>query len=149
MGYEKDRQIQEWDQGWSFTDSTVCFHFLSDPYLREFVKSGATKPECSFCNRTSRSTPIAIDFDSLMEVIAGAIFQYYGHAENEGMGWDSEEHDYFGTKYDTRDLVLDVIGEPSENERVIRAIIDSLGDQTWCEKSPYSLTGVDQYASSL
>jgi len=60
MGYEKDRQIQEWDQGWSFTGTTICHRCLSDRYLRAIAKDNATETECSYCKRTSNKGPIAI-----------------------------------------------------------------------------------------
>jgi len=83
-----------------------------------------------------------------MEVYAGAIFQYYNHAENEAIAWDPEDEKYVGATHDTWDLVRYVIGEPTENEVVLKEIIDSLGNHIWCEKSPYALTGAEQYETS-
>jgi hypothetical protein len=83
-----------------------------------------------------------------MEVYAGAVFQYYSHVENEGMSWDQEDGRYVGSTYDTWDLVKDEIGEPSNNEAVVQEIIDSLGDNVWCEKNPYALSDRERYESS-
>jgi hypothetical protein len=83
-----------------------------------------------------------------MEVYAGAVFQYYSHVENEGMSWDQEDERYVGSTYDTWDLVKDEIGEPSDNEAVVQEIIDSLGDNVWCEKNPYGLSGTERYEST-
>ena len=80
-----------------------------------------------------------------MEVYAGALFQHYSHAENEGMAWDSEDGCYVGTTYTTEDVVRDEIGEPSSNERVIEAIIKSLGDHEWCDRSPYHLNEFERH----
>jgi hypothetical protein len=148
MGYEKDRMMQEDEQGWSFHGGNICFRCVTDSYLRRMVKDQASEMDCDFCLRQSRKAPISIPFDDFMEVYAGALFQYYSHAENEPIAWDSEDQQYVGTTYDTWDLVKDVIGEPSDNEEVVEAIIDSLGDHIWCDKSPYSLTGTELYETS-
>jgi hypothetical protein len=145
MGYDKDRMIQEEDQGWRFRDGeTICYRCVSDTYLREHVKSTASEFECTFCGRTSRKEPTGIPFNELMGVIGGAIWQYFDHAVN-CMGW---EGGYVGTTYDSYDLVRDEIPTPSENEEILSAIIDSLGDQIWCDLNPYALTGAERYASS-
>jgi hypothetical protein len=148
MGYEKDRMMQEDEQGWSFRGGNICFRCISDRYLKQMVKDQASELDCDFCLRQSRKAPISIPFDAFMEVYAGALFQYYSHAENEPIAWDSEDREYVGTTYDTWDLVKDVIGEPSDNEKVVQAIIDSLGHNIWCDKSPYSLTGAELYETS-
>src|SRR5258705_13481946 len=111
MGYEKDRQIDQDEQGWDYRDgTTICYRCLTDPYLRNMVKEQATQDECSFCERKSK-TPNSITFNAFMEVYAGALFQYYNHAENESIAWDNEDYEYVGTTYDTWDLVKYVIGE--------------------------------------
>ncbi len=148
MGYEKDRQIQEWDQGWSFMGTSICYRCLSDPFLRAMVKDSAREGECSYCERTSRKCPIAIPFDELMEVIAEAIYQYYDHCENEAIAWDSEDYQYIGTTYQTDELVRFEIPTPSEREDVLDEIVESLGSNEWCDKSPYSLTGAESIFSS-
>ena len=148
MGYEKDRQIREWDQGWSLTDTTVCHRCLSDSYLREMAKDNASEHECSYCERVSRKDPIAIPFDELMGVIGEAVFQYYDHCENEAIAWDREDEQYVGTTYQTYELVHWEIPTPSDREDVLDDIVDSLGDNVWCDKNPYSLTGAERIFSS-
>ena len=146
MGYEKNRRIEEDDQGWYYSDKDICSRCLSDSYLKEVVRSTAKGFECSFCDRTSKSTPIAVPFNEIMEIIGETVFQYFDHAENE-LSWDHEEG-YFGSTYDSEDIVREELGEPSDNEAVIEEIIKSLGDYTWCEKHAYSLTGSDYLESS-
>jgi hypothetical protein len=148
MGHEKDRLIQEDDQGWRFTGGTVCDGCLSDPYLRSIARENAKRDECSFCGRVGRKKPIAIPFNDLMEVIGQAIFQYYDHAENEAIAWDQEDQAYVGSTYDTWELVHDELPTPSERGDVIQKIVDSLGDNTWCDKNPYAITGAERYTYS-
>ncbi len=149
MGYEKDRQIEQDEQGWKFCDGmSICHRCISDLHLKQMAKDRASKHECTFCVSRSPKTPNSIPFNHFMEVYAGALFQYYNHVENEAMAYDSEDGEYVGDTYDTWDLVKDVIGEPSENEAVVTEIIDSLGDHLWCEKSPYSLGDFERYQYS-
>ena len=148
MGYEKDRQIEEWDQGWSFNDKTVCHRCLSNPYLRALTKDNASEYKCSYCERVSRKDPISVPFNELMEVIGGAMFQHYDHCVNEAIAWDHEDEQYVGTTYQTYELVHWEIPTASDREDVMQDIVDSLGDNEWCDKNPYSLTGAELIFSS-
>ncbi len=148
MGYEKDRMIQEDEQGWRFRDGNVCDRCISDPYLRDMVRSQASELDCIFCGRQSGKKPISIPFNDLMEVIGGAVSQYFDRAAN-CLGYCSAEGGYLGTTFDSWDLVHDdLIPAPSENDEVLKAIVDSLGDELWCDRDPYSLSGVERYNSS-
>ncbi len=73
--------------------------------------------------------------------------QYFGTVDDEGLGWDKEDERWFGTTYDSRE-VIEELGLPSDNDRVIDEIVESLGDEIWCDRHPYSLSGVDRYDSS-
>lgn len=145
MGHEKERQIQQWDQGWTFMDSTICYLCLSEPALREFVKERADRTECSFCMRRPRQN-VAVDFNSVMQLIGEAVDQYFSVA-SDTLAYDDEDDSLIGSTYDTQD-VLEDIGWPSDNKAVIQEIVESFGYQTWCDRHPYSLTGVDKYDSS-
>jgi hypothetical protein len=84
MGYEKNRRIEEDDQGWSYSDKDICYHCISEPYLRDLARSEASEFECSFCGRISRKKPNSIPFNTLMQVIGETVWQYYDHA----VQWD-------------------------------------------------------------
>jgi len=148
MGYEKDRMMQEEEQGWRFREGNVCDRCISEPYLRDMVRSRASELDCSFCGRSSRKAAISVPFNDLMEVIGGAISQYFDYAVN-CLGYCSAEGGYLGTTYQSYDIVHDdMIPAPSENDEVLSAIVDSLGDEIWCDRDPYSLTGVERYSIS-
>ncbi len=106
MGYEKDRQIEQDEQGWDFRDDmSICHRCISDSYLKQMAKDRAREHECTFCGWTSRRAPNSIPFNDFMEVYAGALFQHYNHVENEAIAYDSEDGEYVGSTYDTWDLV--------------------------------------------
>lgn len=145
MGYEKERQIQQWEQGWTFSDKDICYLCLSEPVLKEFVRDHADRVQCDFCDRKHRKNA-AVEFNSVMEVIGDAIRQYYSIA-SDTLSYDREDETYMGSTYDTRD-VLDDLGWPSNNDSVIEEIVECLGHETWCDRHPYSLSGVERYDSS-
>jgi hypothetical protein len=148
MGREKDLAIEQDEQGWSFSPGTrVCFRCLADPELVAFAKANSTEFECDFCERISKKHPISIAFDSLMEVVGGVVHQYYERAV-DAMGWDGEDDTYVGTTYDSYEIVHDEFYNISDNEQVLQAIVDSLSDETWCDRSPYSTTGFEAYELS-
>jgi hypothetical protein len=144
MGYEKDRAIQEDEQGWRFSAGmNVCHRCLSDKDLANFVREHATDVDCDFCGRTTRK-PSSVAVDVLMEVIGDVIHQYYDRAVNE-LGWDGEEQEYVGTTYDSSDIIRDDLGTISENEALLDHLVDVLGDEVWCDRYPYSTVGYDAY----
>jgi hypothetical protein len=83
-----------------------------------------------------------------MQVIGETVWQYYDHAV-QCMGWDSGEGGFIGSAtYDSYDILHDHLPTLSEDEHVVQEVIDCLGDQDWCDRDPYSLTGVERYSSS-
>lgn len=142
MGRYKDLLIQQEDQGWRFSNQRICRRCVTDPYLKSVIDSNATGSRCSFCGRSS-SAP----FDVIMDVVAGAVFQYYSHAVNVAAR-DSEEGGYLGDTFDTSDMLLFRIGPPSSRDSVNDAIVESFGDEVWCERDMYRLDGAERYLAS-
>jgi hypothetical protein len=47
MGYEKDRQIEQDEQGRDFRDDmSICHRCISDSYLKQLAKDRAREHEC-------------------------------------------------------------------------------------------------------
>jgi len=149
MGYEKDRMIQEDDQGWRFSGGMhICWRCLSDPYLRSHVRANSHGFSCDFCERTTRKRPSTVPFDDVMEIIATAIRVRYNDANNETIPWDDEEHCHAGMTYSSYEIVRFEIPTPSEKEEVLRQIIDCLPDYEWCQRNFASFSYRDRYESS-
>jgi len=142
MGFWKRWQQEQEDQGWSYSDKTICSKCVKEPYLQSLVRDALAHQSCDFCSnrRPSRGAP----FNVLMKAVASTFFQYYCRAVNE-LGSDSEDKDYFGATYDTWDLVHDEFSDVSDNEDVLKEIIDCLGDETWCDQNPYGYSGAERY----
>ena len=70
-----------------------------------------------------------------MGVIGETVWAYYEHAVG-CMGWDSRESGFIGsTTYDSDDIVYD-LPTLSGDERIVQEVVDCLGDQKWCNRSP-------------
>jgi HEPN/RES N-terminal domain 1/RES domain len=148
MGYFKDSDEEERLQGWSYSKRNICAKCLDDPHLRGVVKASAVHHKCDFCGRKGKKKPVAAPFNTVMKPIADAVFEYWNHAEDEPIAWDQEDYKYVGTTYDTYDLVHAVIPAPSEDSDVMDHIADLFEDHTWCEKSPYAVTGTERHSIS-
>ena len=145
VGYWKQRLIQQDEQGWKYSDKAICPRCVKDTHLKELVRAAVSTVHCDFC-RTSRPRRGA-PFDVLTRAVAETFFQYYRPAVDH-LGYDGGEGGYFGTTYDTWDLVHDEFSDVSDNEEVLKEIIDCLGDETWCDVNPYGFAGAERYAVS-
>ena len=122
-------------------DYEVCASCFGDAVLKQFVNDHATSMNCSFCNRKSRSNPIAAPLDEVVEFMLEAINREFDHAV-EALGWDGQEGGYQGSYWDSHDLLAYHIGidlPKDDDERLLGIIADCLGDEPWCERNPYSL----------
>jgi hypothetical protein len=139
MGYEKDRMIQEQEQGWHFTgDKYVCASCFDDYALKSFIENNAEKTECSYCGATS-GNPIAAHMDEVMDLIMRSIKADWTDPANV-LPYESAEGGYQGAVYDTNEVFDYMCGcVPSSNESVIEEILESIGDQIWCKRRYYSL----------
>jgi len=82
-----------------------------------------------------------------MQAVGETVRQYHERAV-DCIGCDSRGGGFIGSAtYDSYDIV-DGLPVLSGNDRVVQEVVDCLGDQEWCERSPYSLTGVERYAVS-
>jgi hypothetical protein len=88
MGYEKNRRIEEDDQGSSYSDKDICYRCISESYLRDLVRSEASEFECSFCGWIVRKKPNSIPFNKLMQAVGETVRQYHERAV-DCIGWDS------------------------------------------------------------
>jgi hypothetical protein len=128
------------------SERSICYDCLSDSDLSDLVRVSAGQQDCSFCGRHEQ-TDVAVDFDWLMEKIRDVVNQYFSTADDECIPYDREEDKYIFATYDTYE-VLENLGLPSENSTVNDAIIDSLGQEIWCDRNPGRLDGAELYKSS-
>ena len=146
MGYEKNRMMEEDDQGWRYSgDRSICSRCFTNAHLRSFVEHNANGYFCSFCGRRSRKHFSTVQFDEVMEIIAEAVRARFNYVEDENIPWDSEDQVYMGTTFDTDELVFGEIPPFSDRDDVIDHVVDCLGDHLWCQRNFASLTHGERF----
>src|SRR5258708_6286875 len=88
---------------------SVCGDCFGEDELKAFIDSHAESQICDFCERKSRSRPIAAPLDEVVEFIIVAINREYERAV-EALGWESAEGGYQGSHWDSQELLTEVIG---------------------------------------
>src|SRR5437899_5365741 len=104
MGLAKSIMMQQDEQGWSFSDQTVCAHCVNDEALKEAIQTDEdTGLVCTFCGGSP-----AAPLNTLMAAFVAGLHTEYGDADNEGVIYESAEGGYqWGAKWDTWELVDD------------------------------------------
>lgn len=136
MGYWKNRQIEEDEQGWHYIDDrSVCSDCLTDEALKAVVQAHLTEPSCSYCGRRVHS-PIAADLNEVLAAVGRGLFAEWSLAERELF---RDEGEYVGQTWDTYEL-FDHIGWPTEDEKLQDDLVLAFSDNLWCELNPFQLT---------
>lgn len=123
------------------SDPNVCANCFSDDGLTDFIEGAADSTECSFCGATS-DEPIAAPVADLIDHMRECLSEYYDYAVNH-LPYESREGGYQGVYWDTYDLIQDELELEFPNDkddRLFYALMDGLGQEVWCEASPFSLS---------
>lgn len=122
--------MQEDDQGWSFSDLSVCTSCVADYALKGSVlAASSTGAHCSFCDQSP-----AADLDVLLEAFVQGLRREHENAL-EGVLYDGKEggFQFLGDHWDTWDLVNEY-ADAFANDALLEAVRDHLPDETWVEK---------------
>ena len=122
MGYWKDRQIIEHEQGWSMTDHWICSDCLDEPVLKEAVDNATdADEECAFCG-TSPAAPL----DVVMELFAKGIRHLYDRTVAV-LFWADD----VTPTTSTDEIVWEFADVFKNNEALIEVVLDSMGYEEW------------------
>ena len=129
MGYWKNRAIKEGNQGWDFTDGSVCGGCVEDDALRTILRESEDADlRCGFCS----SVPAA-PLDTLVGAFVKGLRNEYENAL-DGVGWDGREGGFqWHPQWDTWELVYDFSWVFS-SEELLEAVGAAVHDTTWVEK---------------
>lgn len=128
MGLAKQLMMEQDEQGWSFTDHSVCPACVGDEALAAILREHLDPTNaCDFCDATA-----AAPLDALLDAFVRGLHNEYEHAIH-GVGWESREGGYqWNPKWDTWDLVGEfdtvLIGEG-----LLDAVRDAMHDTTWVD----------------
>jgi HEPN/RES N-terminal domain 1/RES domain len=129
MGLAKARQMDEWDQGWSFTSQYVCAGCVDDTVLKAALGAAAGAEEvCDFCGARP-----AAKLDVLLEHFVRGLRNEYGDADDEGVFYDGDDGGYqWGRTWDTPDLV-ETFGHVLTGAGLVEAVSAAMHNRTWVE----------------
>lgn len=130
MGMAKRAWMEQQEQGWSYSDKSVCTGCLDDYALESAVGSAADYEEvCSFCG----GTPTA-PLDVLMESFVLGLWKEHEDAD-DGVTYDSREggYQFLGGHWDSYDLVQEY-ADALVGDGLLEAVQASLQERTWVER---------------
>lgn len=139
MGIVKGMWLEEQERGYSSNDDkSVCTNCFDEYGLKQFIEQHQTDTRCSYCEADEEL--VACKLDSLIEHILASIHIEWDHSTDEGLPYESREGGWqVSTVYDTWEL-LDSIGLENVHGDAYEDICNSIHNQEWCEKNPYSLS---------
>jgi hypothetical protein len=128
VSFAEEMMMRQDDQGWSFSDKSVCSECVADDALEQAIRRAEEDDRaCDFCS----SNPAA-PLDVLLEVFVNGLRNEYENAVN-GVGRESTEGGYqWSPKWNTWDLVgqFDTV---LVGEGLVDAVRDAIHDTTWGE----------------
>ncbi len=137
MSHWSDLAIEIDGRGFNNINKYICSGCVEDEFLKNWIEENSIETgECDYCHRIHNIVPME---DIMNEVIMKTIRKYYENAEGN-MHWDNEEDEYWGSTYDTEDVVGDFAEQISSDQQVIDDIINAIHDITWCKYDPYGMT---------
>lgn len=139
MGILKRMWLEEQERGYSSNDEkTVCSNCVDEYGLKQFIEEHQTHSSCSYCKNNNEVA--ACELDSLIEHILTSIHHEWGHPSDEGLPYETREGGWqVSTVYNTWEL-LDNIDLGNLHGDTYEDIRNSIHDQEWCERNPYSLS---------
>ena len=119
----------------------VCGDCIDDDGIRGFIAANAEASQCSFCQAIGDG-PIAAPLDEVGDYVNRCLRQEYGDALVD-LPFDSEEWVYFGTNWDSKELLTDAVELELPNDHdgaLLDDLVGYLDDITWCERNGLGLT---------
>ena len=140
MGGAKRAWEEEQDRGYSSNEGiTVCSNCFDEYGIQKFIKEHRSHNHCSYCDESGEEV-IACELDSLIEHILESIRFEWGHPADEGLPYETREGGWqVANVYNTWEL-LDDIGLGNKSEKIYDDICNSIHNEEWCERDPYSLS---------
>jgi len=144
MGIVKERWLQEMERGYGRPEGHICPDCVTDEWLKQWVEDEASHNSCSFCGATHEE-PIAASFEDFLGRVMVGIRFHWNHPDDEGIMYVTAEGGYQASISDNYDVVWDL--NVSENDAVVEALVNSVGDNGWVSRGYYAGTERDWLVS--
>ena len=126
--------LEQYERGYEQADGDICPDCVNDPVLAAWISDNAAARECTFCGEVSEEA-IAAPFDDFVGIVLGGIRFDWNHPDAEGIMYVTADGGYQAPVADTWDVLADY--DISDDDDVVRAIIDSVGNDGWVEREFY------------
>lgn len=128
MGGAKNQMMQEAEQGWSFTDKSVCGRCVNEEALQTILEEKAEAHlRCDFCGGTP-----AASFNVLLEAFANGLRNEYEDAIDSAP-WEGGEGGFqVNPQWDTWELVDD-FADVFVGEGLLNAVQEAMHPIKWVE----------------
>lgn len=139
MGLVKRLWEEEQAKGYVSRDGkTVCYNCFEDYGIQQFIESKKSHDYCSYCNITEHDI-IACELDLVIEHILESLSYEWGNPADEGLPYETREGGWqLASVYDTWEL-FEEVDLCTNSDKLYEDICNSIYDQEWCERNPYSL----------
>jgi hypothetical protein len=134
MGRAKAWQIEQEERGYCEAEGAICEQCVSDQALKYWVSQNLSEAVCRFCGVESQELTAA-SFDEFVGIVLTGVRFDWNHPDDEGIQYISAEGGHQASTSYTWDVLADY--EISENNDVIDAIIDVVGNDGWVEREYY------------
>ena len=120
--------MQEYDQGWSFRDESVCGRCINDDALETILEESANaRLRCDFCGSNR-----AASLNVFLQAFANGLRNEYEDA-NDNAPWEGREGGFqVHPQCETWDLIED-FAEIFVGKGLLAAVKESMHDTTWVE----------------
>jgi len=131
-----DRQIRQWEQGYSPPRAAfVCDRHVDDYAIEALIHKHASSTSCDFCDRAG-SDPFAADASLILDRISGALRRHWTDPEDVLL-YDSESDSGFaGSVYDFEDVLEAEGARPFADDAFQEYVVDAFRESTWTGDDP-------------
>ncbi|WP_127966537.1 HEPN-associated N-terminal domain-containing protein [Agrobacterium sp. RS6] len=112
--------------------TNVCYRCFGDDDLRAMIRGYGGPRGCHFCGRKDAAT---MPVREVTDFIRERVETFYGKAVDQ-LPYESREGGYQGWHIDSYDMINEEICldlPRDDDRRLFQAVVDGIGDDTWCE----------------
>ncbi len=125
MGQAK-REWEEYEErGWAAPDKYVCSNCVEDDFLKDLIRSSASKRQCDYCGKRTRELSAA-PVESIMPAVASALGYFYAEPTHAGVPYDG------GWVFEPTHTADALMGVPFEcHDDLFEDVANSFSNTAW------------------
>lgn len=145
MGRVSESIIESHERGFDFLENlAICNDCIIEPFLKQQISANLSSKTCSFCSKTS-TFDVACDFNVLTSFVLEGLKSQFGDPSEEGIPYESREGGWQFPTTSTFELLFE---HEIADLDIIQKLSESIHQDVWCLKDPYSLRLDETYMSA-